>query len=80
MTALLLHFWPYVAGAIAAAFAGWKLRQSGRNAERMKQMTVELAAAKDRLDMDREASDIERRVSGLSDGAAREEAMRWSRH
>lgn len=80
MMALLLQFWPYLIGAAAAVFAGWKLRQSGGNAERMKQMKVELAAAKDRLEMDREAADIEQRVSDLSEDEALKEAMRWSRH
>lgn len=80
MMALLLQFWPYIIGAAAVVFAGWKLRQSGGNAERMKQMKVELAAAKDRLEMDWEAADIEQRVSDLSDDEALKEAMRWSRH
>lgn len=79
MTALLLQFWPYIAGAIAAAFAAWKLRQSGVNAERARQAKEKVAAAEDRLEMDREATDIERRVNGMSDDEARKEADRWVR-
>lgn len=78
MSALLLQFWPYIVGAFAAVFAGWTLRQSGIDAERARQMKEKLAAAEDRLDMDREATAIERRVSGMSDREARREAMRWS--
>lgn len=79
MTELLLHFWPYIVGAFAATLAGWKLRQSGVNAERARQMKEKLAAAEDRLEMDREAAAVERRVSSMSDEEARKEAIRWSR-
>lgn len=80
MTTLLQQFWPYIVGAFAAVVVGWKLRQSGINTERARQMKEKLAAAEDRLDMDREATAIERRISGLSDDEALKEAMRWSRH
>ncbi|CAM5483860.1 hypothetical protein MAUB1S_08115 [Mycolicibacterium aubagnense] len=80
MLALLLQFWPQIAGTIAAIFVGWKLRQSGVRAERARQATEKLAAAEDRLAMDREATDIERRVSSLSEKQAREEAMQWSKY
>lgn len=79
MTGLLLQFWPYIAGAVAAVFAGWKLRQAGINAERTRQALEKLAVAEDRLAMDREATAIQRRVSGLTDEEAKKEAMRWSR-
>ncbi|WP_054312291.1 hypothetical protein [Mesorhizobium sp. 1M-11] len=79
MTALLQQLWPYIVGVVAAIVAGWKLRQSGIDAERARQMREKLAAAEDRLEMDREATAIERRVSGMSDDEARKEAMRWSR-
>lgn len=77
MIALLLQFWPWIVGAVAAAFAGWKLRQSGVNAERARQIQKEITAAEDRLEMDREATDIERRVTGMTDAEARKEAERW---
>nr|WP_145994381.1 hypothetical protein [Mesorhizobium loti] len=80
MTALLLQFWPHIVGAIGAVLVGWRLRQSGINTERAQHMREMLAAAEDRLEMDREATDIERRVSGMSDDKARKEAMRWSRY
>lgn len=76
---LLLQFWPYIAGAVAAVFAGWKLRQAGINAERAQQAKEKLAAAENRLAMDKEATAIQRRVSGLTDEEAKKEAMRWSR-
>ncbi|MCG7507214.1 hypothetical protein [Mesorhizobium retamae] len=75
----LLQFWPYIAGAVAAVFAGWRLRQTGINAERARQAKEKLAAAEDRLAMDKEATAIERRVSGLTDEQAKKEAMKWSR-
>ncbi|QAZ46157.1 hypothetical protein [Mesorhizobium sp. Pch-S] len=79
MLALVLQYWPVIAGALAAAFAGWKLRQSGVNAERARQAKEKVAAAEDRLEMDREATDIERRVTGMTDEEARKEATRWAR-
>ncbi|WP_144224133.1 hypothetical protein [Mesorhizobium amorphae] len=80
MLVLLLQFWPHIVGAAAAMFVGWKLRQSGINAERARQAKARLAAAEDRLEMNREATDIEQHVAGLSEDEARKEAMRWSRH
>lgn len=77
--AFLLQFWPYIVGAIAAIYGGWWIRQSGVNAERARQEKEQLAAAQDRLEMDREATDIERRVTGMSDAEARKEADRWAR-
>lgn len=80
MTAVLLQFWPYIAGAAVALWGLWKARQSGVNSERVRQMKEKLAATKDRLQMDREATTIERRTVGMTDDEARKEAMRWSRH
>ncbi len=28
---LLSDFWPYIAGAVAVVFAGWKMKRAGRN-------------------------------------------------
>ena len=67
------------AGAVAAVFTGWKLWQAGVQAERARQAKEKLAAAEDRLAMDKEATAIERRVSGLTDEEAKKEAMKWSR-
>lgn len=44
-----------------------------------RQAAEKLAAAEDRLEMDREATDAERAARDLPDEAARREAMRWAR-
>lgn len=59
----------FVAGGISRA----KKDTARRAAEK-------LAAAQDRLEMDREATDVERAARDLPDEAARREAMRWARH
>ncbi|TIM83390.1 MAG: hypothetical protein E5Y50_25790 [Mesorhizobium sp.] len=59
----------FVAGGISRA----KKDTARRAAEK-------LAAAQDRLEMDREATDAERAARDLPDEAARREAMRWARH
>lgn len=59
----------FVAGGISRA----KTDTARRAAEK-------LAAAQDRLEMDREATDAERAARDLPDEAARREAMRWARH
>ncbi|MGO4562307.1 hypothetical protein [Rhizobiales bacterium 3FA27D7] len=79
MIAFLLQFWPYIVTAVFAVLGGWKLRQSGVNAERSRQTKEKLAAVEERLEMNREATEIERRVTGMSDGEARKEAMRWAK-
>lgn len=79
MSALLLQFWPYIVGAAVTLYGLWRARQSGINTERARQTKEKLAAAEDRLEMDREATAIERRASGMTDEEARKEAMRWVR-
>ncbi|WP_144223593.1 hypothetical protein [Mesorhizobium amorphae] len=79
MLALFLQYWPAIVAAVVAIIGGWKLRQSGVNAERARQAKKDIAAAEDRLEMDREATAIERRVSGMTDNEARKEADRWAR-
>lgn len=79
MLALILEYWPAIVAAVVAIVGGWKLRQSGVNAERARQAKEKLAAAADRLEMDREATAIERRVSGMTEDEARKEAERWAR-
>ncbi len=78
MLALALQHWPAIVAAVVAVFGGWKLRQSGVNAERARQAREKLAAAEDRLEMHREATTAERRTAGMSDDEARKEAMRWA--
>jgi outer membrane murein-binding lipoprotein Lpp len=59
----------FVAGGISRA----KKDTARRAAEK-------LAAAQDRLEMGREATDAERAARDLPDEAARREAMRWAKH
>ena len=49
MTAILLQFWPYILGALAAVFGAWKIRQSGVNAERNKQRAKEADSLEEHL-------------------------------
>lgn len=79
MWAVLLQYWPAVVAAIVAAYGGWKLRQSGVNAERARQAEKTIAAAEDRLEMDREANDVDRHITGMTDAEAQKEANRWAR-
>lgn len=76
---LLLEFWPYIAGAIAGLFGLWRVYAMGQNSVKAKQAKKELAAAKDRLEMDREATDEERKAAGMSDEQAKQEAAPWVR-
>ncbi|TIO04318.1 hypothetical protein [Mesorhizobium sp.] len=59
----------YVAGGISRA-----------KQDAAKQAAEKLAAAQDRLEMDREATDAERAARDLPDEAARREAMQWAKH
>lgn len=67
------------AGVIAAATAWIHGRVSGAAAERNKQAAGQLAAAQDRIEMNREATDIERQTVGQTDEQARKEAAPWVR-
>lgn len=51
----------------------------GAKRERDKQAGKDLAAANDRLEMNREATDIERQTAGMTDDQARKEAASWVR-
>lgn len=83
MTALVLSlvakFWPYLIGGAGVLLALWKARQSGVKAERAKRALRDMAAREDRLEMDREATQAERKAAGMTDDEARKEAMKWSR-
>ncbi|MER8441056.1 hypothetical protein NKH36_05085 [Mesorhizobium sp. M1312] len=59
----------FVAGGIGRA-----------NKDTARRAAEKLAAAQDRLEMDREATDAERAARDLPDKAARREAMRWAKH
>lgn len=80
MLALILQYWPAILAALGVVLGGWKLWQSGVNAERARQAKEKLAATEDRLEMDREATAIEQRTAGMTDDEASKEAMRWSKH
>lgn len=58
----------YIAGGISRA-----------KKEAAKQAEKDLAAAQDRLEMDREATAAERQAAGMTDDAARKEAEKWAR-
>lgn len=75
----LLEFWPYIAAAGAALIAFWRVYAMGQNSVKAKQAKKELAAAKDRLEMDREATAAERQATGMTDDAARKEAEKWAK-
>lgn len=79
MLAFALQYWPAIVTAVVTVFGGWKLRQSGVNAERARQAREKLAAAEDRLEMHREATTAEQRAAGMRDDEARKEAMRWAK-
>jgi outer membrane murein-binding lipoprotein Lpp len=76
---LLLEFWPYIAAAGAALLAFWRVYAMGQNSVKAKQAKKELAAAKDRLEMDREATVAERNAAGMTDAEARAEAEKWAK-
>lgn len=85
MSAILAFFLGHTSLAIAALGAiatvlgiGWgNLR--GAKRERDKQAAGKLAAAEDRLEMDREATAAERAAAGMTDDQARKEAEPWVR-
>ena len=64
------------AGLLALLWAYMQGRISGARREQAKQTAEKLRAAEDRLEMDREASDAERKATGMSDDEARAEARR----
>ncbi len=44
-----------------------------------KRAAEKLEAAEERIEMDREASEAERKAAGMSDEQAKQEALRWAR-
>lgn len=79
----LLRVWPYIAafGAAIAAFAAVYLR--GRSDAKAKADLAnarrDAAAREERLEMHREATEIERKVAGQTEDEARKEAMKWAK-
>lgn len=72
MTALLLQFWPYIVGLAALVFGALKVRQSGVQAERLRQVERE-AKARDIKDQ------VQNDVGALPGGLARKELGKWSK-
>jgi outer membrane murein-binding lipoprotein Lpp len=67
-------------GVIAAAGAWFKGSLTGAKRERDRQAAKDLASAQDRLEMDREATAVERQTTGMTDEQAKQEAAPWVRH
>ncbi|MER8394684.1 hypothetical protein NKH10_22630 [Mesorhizobium sp. M1340] len=65
-----------VAGGIGLYIAGGINRAKK---EAVKQAEAKIAAAGDRLEMNREASAEGRKAAGMTDAAARAEAEKWAR-
>lgn len=75
----LLEIWPIIAAVFGALLWGFHQRSAGATAERAKQVERDNAAMADRLEMNREATEIERKASSMSDDEARKEPLRWSK-
>lgn len=69
---LLGKFWPYIVGAVALAFGALKIRQSGANAERLKQQQAE-AKARDIADQ------VDNDIGAMPPADVRKELEKWSR-
>lgn len=65
-----------VVGSIGIYIAGGINRAKK---DRAQQAAKELAAAQDRLEMDREATAAERNAAGMTDADARAEAEKWAK-
>ena len=65
------------AGTLLMAFLRGK--QAGHDAERAKATKRDLDAANERLEMHREATDIERQTGGMSRDDLKREAGKWGR-
>lgn len=66
-------------GIIGAAGAWVHGRVSGSAAERNKAAAAKLAAAQDRIAMDREATAVESKATGQTNAEAKAEAQPWVR-
>ncbi|WP_274626593.1 hypothetical protein [Arvimicrobium flavum] len=79
----LRRLWPYLAAAGAAVSALGAAYLRGRSDARAKAdlraTKREAAALEERLEMNREATDIERKAGELSDEEAQREAMTWAK-
>lgn len=82
--AIFGRIWGYViaAGSFLAVLLGIYLkgRSDANTTARMERMKREAKANEDRLEMHREATEIERKVAGMTDEEARREADKWAGH
>jgi len=77
--ALLGQIWPYLVAGVVGLGAVATAYIKGKNSQKAKQAVKDLAAAQDRVEMNREATDIERQTAGMTDDQARKEAAPWVR-
>ncbi|HWK14653.1 MAG TPA: hypothetical protein VNS02_09680 [Rhizobiaceae bacterium] len=68
-----------VAALVGAAVLYVKGRSDGAAKAANKSLKDKLASKEEQLEMHREANDAEREAAGLSDEAARKEALKWAR-
>ncbi|RWI22888.1 MAG: hypothetical protein EOQ92_18410 [Mesorhizobium sp.] len=73
----LIALFAAVVGGISLYVAGGVNRAKK---EAAKQAARNMAAAEDRLEMDREATAAERHAAGMTDAEAREVATKWAKH
>lgn len=66
-------------GVLAALIAFFTGNSRGARRQERKQVAEKLVAAEDRLEMDREATEAERKARDLSDAEAAKEAQRWAK-
>jgi len=72
VTAILLHFWPYILAGAVALFGAWKIDRNATNRERAKQAASEVKART-------VADEIDDAVAGRSPDANRTELGKWGR-
>jgi hypothetical protein len=72
MTALLLQFWPFIAGAVAGLLGLWKVYAMGKASEKAKQAAADAKATT-------QAQKIDDAVAGRAPDANRERLSRWSK-
>lgn len=66
-----------VAGVLGALGWGWKQRRAGRAEGEAKLAKARQKTAEELHEMDREATEAERKAATLSDDEARKEALKW---
>lgn len=72
MTALLLQFWPYIAGAVAGLLGLWRVYAMGKASQKAKQAAADAAAHT-------QAQKIDEAVAGRAPNDNRERLNKWSK-